>query len=180
MDRCSLLRLMATYNEWMNTKVFNAARGLSHEEFASERGAYFGSIRGTLNHLVIADTIWLKRFANHPSAGERLKPVAELADPDFHDLSRFADLQTLETQRRWLDSIISEWAGALAEDDLDVVVHYADRKGRKVEADFFALVMHFFNHQTHHRGQVTTPLSQAGRDVGVTDLLALVFDPKAA
>lgn len=179
MDRSGLLRLMANYNEWMNAKVYKATGELSHEAFASERGAYFGSIRGTLNHLVIADTIWLKRFALHPSGSETLKPVADLEDPDFHDLSRYADLPTLEAHRTWLDSIISAWSNGIAEGDLDVPVRYADRKGRKVEADFFALAMHFFNHQTHHRGQITTLLSQAGADVGVTDLLALVYDPKA-
>ena len=179
MDRSSLLRLMATYNEWMNTKVYNAARELSHEEFISERGAYFGSIRGTLNHLVTADTIWLRRFANHPSASGTLRPVTDLEEPDFHDLSRFADFRTLASHRRWLDSIISEWASAIAEGDLDVALRYTDRKGSTIEADFFALAIHFFNHQTHHRGQLTTLLSQAGRDVGVTDLLALVFDRQA-
>ena len=170
---------MATYNEWMNTKVFDATRELSHEEFMSERGAYFGSIRGTLNHLVIADTIWLRRFANHPSASESLKPVTDLEEPDFYDLSRFADFRTLASHRKWLDSTICEWAGGIADADLDVAVRYTDRKGSSIEADFFGLAMHFFNHQTHHRGQITTLLSQAGKDVGVTDLLALVFDKQA-
>lgn len=67
--------------------------------------------------------------------------------------------------------LITAWAGALCDTDLDHPLHYANMKGATADRNFFSLVMHFFNHQTHHRGQVTTLLSQAGIDIGVTDLL---------
>ncbi len=76
--------------------------------------------------------------------------------------------------------IVTEWAGALAETDLDHPLHYANMKGATTARNFFSLVMHFFNHQTHHRGQVTTLLSQTGIDIGVTDLLALIPDEAGA
>lgn len=63
--------LMAFYNQWMNAKVYDAASKLTAAELNEERGAFFGSIFGTLNHIVVADTIWLKRFATHPSSTAR-------------------------------------------------------------------------------------------------------------
>ena len=73
-----------------------------------------------------------------------------------------------------LDSTISAWVKVVTDQDLDHVLHYANSKGVISDKQFFSLVMHFFNHQTHHRGQATTLLMQAGVDVGVTDLLMLI------
>jgi uncharacterized damage-inducible protein DinB len=165
---------MATYNEWMNDKLLEAAQSLTHDELVADRSAFFGSILATLNHLVIADTIWLKRFANHRAGYLLLEPIRGLPAPDTRDLLRFADLESIAVHRRWLDSIIVEWAQSIAESDLDFVMHYTNSRNEVADKSFFGLIMHFFNHQTHHRGQVTTLLSQAGIDVGVTDLLALV------
>jgi uncharacterized damage-inducible protein DinB len=78
------------------------------------------------------------------------------------------------THRKWLDSIIVRWVQSIAESDLDFVMRYTNSRGEMADKSFFGLVMHFFNHQTHHRGQVTTLFSQDGIDVGVTDLLAIV------
>ncbi|HEY5782443.1 MAG TPA: DinB family protein [Lysobacter sp.] len=165
---------MATYNAWMNDKVLEAAQRLTHDELVADRKAFFGSILATLNHLVTADTIWLKRFAKHPAGHSLLEPIRGLPAPDTSDFLRFSDLESITNHRKWLDSIIVEWAQSVAEQDLDFVMHYTNSRGEEADKDFFGLVMHFFNHQTHHRGQVTTLLSQAGIDVGVTDLLALV------
>jgi len=173
-DRVGHIRLMATYNEWMNAKVYAAARQLSDEELVANRKAFFGSILETLNHLVNSDTHWLKRFATHPAEYVALEPLRNLLAPDVNDLLRFPDLQSLTEHRQWLDGIIIEWAGTVAEPDLDFVLHYANSLGIVADKNFFGLLMHFFNHQTHHRGQITTLLSQAGIDVGVTDLNALV------
>ena len=174
MDRKDLACLMATYNAWMNEKLLQAARKLTHDELVADRQAFFGSVLATLNHLAIADTIWLKRFANHPAEYPVLEPIRSLPAPDTSDLLRFSDLGSITSHRTWLDSIIVDWANSIAEPDLDFVMHYTNSRGEVSDKTFFGLLMHFFNHQTHHRGQVTTLLSQAGIDVGVTDLLALV------
>jgi uncharacterized damage-inducible protein DinB len=63
MNDCKQAILLASYNAWMNTKVFEAASRLPHEEVVQDRGAFFGSILGTLNHIAVADTIWLRRFS---------------------------------------------------------------------------------------------------------------------
>lgn len=174
MKFCDHVCLMASYNQWMNASLYEAAGGLPAEALAADRGAFFGSILGTLNHLVVADTIWLKRFASHPARYAALEPVRQLPDPLALDQVLFNELESLAAHRRMLDTVIMEWANSVTDDELDQVLHYANTKGIKSSKRFFSLVMHFFNHQTHHRGQVTTLLSQAGIDVGSTDLLVII------
>jgi uncharacterized damage-inducible protein DinB len=167
-------KLMATYNEWMNTQVYDTAGRLSTSEVAADRGAYFGSIFGTLNHIVVADTLWLKRFAAHPSSTSTLAVMVALPTPVRLDQVMFDDLEGLKTHRQWLDSVIINWIEALTDDDLDTVLSYHNSKGEPSTRRFSSLILHLFNHQTHHRGQASTLLSQAGLDIGVTDLLALI------
>jgi uncharacterized damage-inducible protein DinB len=171
---------MAKYNEWMNTKLYEAAMGLPGEELAANRNAFFGSIFGTLNHLAVGDTIWLKRFATHPANYSALEPVRNFPTPGSLDEFLYPDVQGLLNYRKSLDQVITEWAHSVADHDLNHVLHFANTKGVVTDKNFFSLVMHFFNHQTHHRGQVTTLLSQAGVDVGVTDLLALISNETLA
>jgi uncharacterized damage-inducible protein DinB len=174
MSRLVFIRHMATYNEWMNTKLYDAAQLLSHEKLVQDRKAFFGSILQTLNHLLTSDTIWLTRFATHPAGYGSLETLLKLPLPDTGDLLRFADIQSISVQRQWLDAIIVDWTHAVVDTDLDYVMHYTNTKGISSNKQFFNLLIHFFNHQTHHRGQITTLLSQEGIDVGVTDLLALI------
>ena len=169
-----LFVLMAAYNAWMNTKVYAAASELSADELKADRGAFFGSVLGTLSHLVVADRIWLQRFAEHPSQLRALEWVRRLPKPSSLDEIPFEHFAELKEHRRKLDEVITEWAGSLSERDLDHVLRYPTSKGAVIAKRFSNLVLHFFNHQTHHRGQVTTLLSQLGKDVGVTDLLALI------
>ena len=172
--------LMASYNRWMNAKLYEAAGKLSREEIAAERKAFFGSLLGTLNHIVVGDTIWLKRFATHPAGHAALDPVRKLAMPSSLDQILFADFAALSAHRKLLDQVIDGWAAALTEEDLAHVLQYANTKGVVGRRKFSSLVLHFFNHQTHHRGQATTLLFQAGQDVGITDLLMLIPNEAAA
>jgi uncharacterized damage-inducible protein DinB len=165
---------MAAYNEWMNAKVYDAAGKLPGEALSVDRNAFFGSILGTLNHLVVGDTIWLKRFAGHPAGYPALEPIRGLPDPEGLDQLLFTNIQSLFEHRKRLDRVIVEWAASIAESDLDYILNYKNTQGIAADRHFFSLLMHFFNHQTHHRGQVTTLLSQAGVDVGGTDLVALI------
>ena len=166
--------LLARYNAWMNAKLYDAAATLSPQDLALDRGAFFGSILGTLNHLVVADTIWLKRFASHPAQPATLEVVRQLPSPAGLDAVLFTDLGALRQRRALLDEVISAWAAALTSADLASALSYANMAGVAQSKNIGSLVLHFFNHQTHHRGQATTLLAQAGGDVGVTDLLALI------
>ncbi|MBV7550571.1 DinB family protein [Pseudomonas sp. PDM26] len=174
MSRTGHICLMATYNKWMNEKIYGAARCLSDDELSADRKAFFRSILGTLNHVAAGDTVWLKRFAKHPANHSALEPVRRLSDPKNLDQALFSTIRELSEYRERLDQIIVEWASSITESDLDHTLHYASFKGVVSDKDFYGLVMHFFNHQTHHRGQVTTLLSQAGVDIGDTDLVVLI------
>jgi uncharacterized damage-inducible protein DinB len=172
--RCDHIQLMANYNQWMNSRLYECAARLPDTALKADRGAFFHSVLGTLNHLAVGDTIWLRRFAMHPARHAALEPVRAMPAPAALDQMLFPDLAQLAVYRSLLDKVILDWAEELQETDLDHVLHYANTRGVVSDKSFFSLLMHFFNHQTHHRGQVTTLLSQDGVDVGVTDLLALI------
>lgn len=172
MSRINHVRLMATYNEWMNSRLYAACATLAPEALAADRKAFFGSIMGTLNHLLNADLIWLQRFAGHPA---RYRALDGLPAPrPALDAVRHTSFAPLAEERRRVDAAILALAAEVAETDLDHTLAGASLQGVPWARNFHSLLMHFFNHQTHHRGQVTTLLSQQGVDMGVTDLLALV------
>jgi uncharacterized damage-inducible protein DinB len=168
------VRLMANYNGWMNARLYAAAGRLDASALREDRGAFFRSILGTLNHLVVADIIWMQRFATHPTARPALETVAGMATPTALDQILADDLGRLREVRDGLDRAITAFCDAIGEADLDAVLTYARTDGAAQRKRLGPLLSHFFNHQTHHRGQVTTMLSQAGVDVGVTDLNALI------
>lgn len=167
------IALLAEYNAWMNARLYAAAEALPPAELMADKGAFFGSLYGTLSHIVLGDTIWLKRFASHPASHRALDPVRGLPMPAGFD-ERSGDFAALRERRAMLDAVILAWAAELSQADLDQVLTYNNLNGLPFSRRMDGLVLHFFNHQTHHRGQATTLLSQAGIDVGPTDLVLLV------
>ncbi len=176
MSELSNIRLMARYNQWMNETLFDVCESLPQEVLDQDQGAYFHSISGTLNHLLAGDKIWLKRFSQHPGNFTSLQPLAHAEAPRSLSEIAFTDLDSLRIERELVDSLILEWCEELTAEDLDISLHYANMKGVESAKRFGMLLQHFFNHQTHHRGQVTTLLSQQKIDVGITDLLMLIPD----
>jgi uncharacterized damage-inducible protein DinB len=169
----------------MNTKLYNAAAKLSVADLMADKGAFFGSIFGTLNHMVVADTVWLQRFA-HPDSSLRqqnrsepdaaLASVCELPTPTSLNALLFTNLAELRQRRELLDLAVSNWIAVLSDADLSQNVRYGNMKGTPQCKSLDSLLLHFFNHQTHHRGQASTLLFQAGVDIGETDLRALIPD----
>jgi uncharacterized damage-inducible protein DinB len=155
------VRTMAAYNRAMNERVYEACAKLTDAERKRDAGAFFKSIHGTLNHLLVGDTVWMGRFNGRPT-------VIRSLDQELH-----ADFQELRTHRVAMDESIVEWVGGLDAAKLSGELTYVSVAGNRTSTFplWFALT-HFFNHQTHHRGQVTTLLSQQGVDPGVTDLIA--------
>ncbi len=152
-------RVMAEYNRWMNERLYALCAEMPDAERKRDRGAFFGSIHRTLNHLIYADSAFLARFK-----GEA--PPYTRPDQEIH-----ADFGTLREARVALDGALLAWVGTLDAGWLLAPVTYrsfVDGALRTLPA--WVLVTHLFNHQTHHRGQITTLLSQAGLDPGVTDL----------
>ena len=155
-------RAMARYNRWMNERIYGHCENLSDAERRADRGAFFRSIHGTLNHLLLGDRLWLGRFL------AREFRVGTLADELYEDFSE------LRRERAKTDAEILEWVGTLSEERLAGALKFRSIVGnRDCSFPLWFAVQHFFNHQTHHRGQLTTLLTQAGVDPGVTDLLWL-------
>jgi uncharacterized damage-inducible protein DinB len=168
------IQLLARYNQWMNDKLYAAVANLDTEAVHEHRGAFFGSIFGTLDHLLKADTIWLKRFAEHPADFAALAPVHALTHPYLLEGPVYEDFTSLREARVAMDEIILAFAEQLTPALCEHPLIYLNRAGESFEDPLGFVLLHFFNHQTHHRGQITTLLSQAGVDVGVTDLITLV------
>jgi uncharacterized damage-inducible protein DinB len=152
---------MATYNAEMNRRVYEAAARLADEERRRPRGAFWGSIHGTLNHLLWADRVWMHRLADWPNPGVPMKDSPNLID-DFHEL---------DNARQKADRGIITWAVALDERWLEGDFNwFSGAVGRELTKPRSLIVMHVFNHQTHHRGQVHAMLTAAGEKTGDTDL----------
>lgn len=165
------IQLMAEYNQWMNNNVYEAAATLAPSVLAEDRGAFFGSIIGTLNHILVGDTFWLKRFASHPLAFTSLDPVRQLDIPANLKTILYDDFNALHRARMAMDDVISDFSLEVPDEALSSLLSYSNTKGEHASKHFGYLIQHFFNHQTHHRGQISTLLYQAGVDIGVTDLL---------
>jgi uncharacterized damage-inducible protein DinB len=168
--------LLAAYNADMNRNLYAAAARLPPGELTADRKAFFGSLSGTLNHLLSGDTIWLKRFATHPANFPALAAMGDMPQPAGLTHHFSDDLAALRRYREQLDAIISDWARQLTAADLAHRFEYRSTSGDVYRKHFGGVLAHFFNHQTHHRGQASTLLTQAGVDIGVTDLLLWLPD----
>lgn len=168
------LRLLSRYNQWMNDKLYSTAAQLPADELARDRGAFFGSLLGTLNHIMVADIIWLQRFSEHPAQHPALDQIRAMPKPQTLAQTLPDDFTALSSDRIRLDATIITWCEQLDASDLSHKLAYSNMKGEAAAKNFAGLMLHFFNHQTHHRGQATTLLSQQGLDVGVTDLAVLI------
>lgn len=152
-------QLMAQYNEWMNSRLYALCASLPGDELARDRGAFFGSIQATLNHIAYGDLAFLSRFTGDPPTVP--EPGADL----------FGTFAALRRERAALDARLLVWSGSLTPAWLADMLTYASKIDGKVRTvPRWILVAHMFNHQTHHRGQVTTLLSQMGHDMGSTDI----------
>ncbi len=166
--------LMAEYNQNMNQKIYEAAEKLTQSQLHENCGAFFGSVFGTLNHIAVGDIIWLNRFSSLLQANPALSFVRELSLPESLEAVLCPGLQELKSLRIRLDESLSNLAASITEAQLSQYVSYKNMKGEAFSKNLFSLLMHVFNHQTHHRGQVTTLLSQFGVGYGVTDLVVLI------
>ena len=157
-------RMMARYNAWQNGNLFGAAGTLPEEARRQDRGAFFGSVHRTLSHLMWGDLVWLSRFDGGPMPEGGIGGSADL----------FPDWEELHALRQRTDARIGAWAEALTADQLSGdLTWFSGAAGREVSRPLALLTVHFFNHQTHHRGQVHAMLTAAGTRPGDTDLFLM-------
>ena len=153
-------RMFAAYNRWANALVYAAAAELSDAEFHSDRGAFFGSLHRTLNHLLVADRIWMKRFTGTGEA------------PSTLDAVLYEELETLTAARRAEDERIVAWTGTL--DDASLAADFTYRMVTRpvgITQPLWTALAHLFNHQTHHRGQCHMTLTALGKPSLQLDLI---------
>lgn len=170
-------QLKAKYNQRMNQQVYAAAAQLSDAERKLDRKAFFHSIHNTLNHIIGADIIWLSRFRQFREQYYSLAYLDGLPMPTRLNDVLFDSFAELCNKREQLDLVILKWAESeLKIEDFNNTLSFKRINGEVCARNFGETLFHFFNHQTHHRGQVSTLLSQCGIDVGVTDFLIDVPD----
>ena len=151
---------LAAYNRWANRRVYNDASTLPDEVRKRGAGLFFGSVHGTLNHLLVADYIWMRRFTGDGPQPERLNQIL------------YEDFGELRAAREREDERIFGFITGL--DGYDRVITYQNSTGKTFQQALGGALTHFFNHQTHHRGQVHAGLTIAGiREPAPLDLLVL-------
>ncbi|MDH3693618.1 MAG: damage-inducible protein DinB [Gammaproteobacteria bacterium] len=159
------IRLMAAYTSWQNQNIYHAADTLSDIERKEDRGAFFGSIHATLNHLLWGDQVWMHRLAGTP------KPT----QPDISgSVNTHEDWDALKADRISTDRALIEWVSRVKEDDIrGNFTWYSGISQTEVCRPRWALVVQLFNHGTHHRGQVHAMLTAAGAKPDDTDVQCL-------
>ena len=141
-------RMFAGYNAWCNERLYDAAATVSDADYRADHGTFFKSLHGTLNHLLLGDRIWMNRF------------TGEFELPKTLDEILYDDLDALRTERRKMDASITRYIGGLRDADLGKTIRYRTfSKPADIEQILGPALDHFFNHQTHHRGQAHALLS---------------------
>jgi uncharacterized damage-inducible protein DinB len=142
-------RMFAGYNAWCNERLYEAAAQIPDAEYRTDRGAYFRSLHGTLNHLLVGDRIWMRRFT---AQGEL---------PPGLDAILYDDFFLLRQARRSEDVRIRDYVRSLNESDLSKPIRYRTFVNpQDIEQILAPALDHFFNHQTHHRGQAHALVSR--------------------
>lgn len=157
---------MSRYNRWQNESIYAATDTLDDDARRADRGSFFHSIHGTLCHILWGDRTWMSRFAGSPAPDIGIAESPTLID----------DWKTLCAERRAFDETIDDWAATLDAEWLDGnLTWYSGAAKQEIAAPRALLVMHMFNHQTHHRGQVHAMLTAAGARPDDTDLMLLAI-----
>jgi uncharacterized damage-inducible protein DinB len=160
-------RAMAAYNAEMNRRLYAAADTLEEAARRGDQGAFFGSIHGTLCHLLWGDRMWMHRFDGWERPAQRIPESPGLIE----------DWATLKAARAADDARIEAWAARLAPADLDGdLTWFSGATGREMTKPRWLCIAHMFNHQTHHRGQAHALLTRLGAQVGDTDLPWVIPD----
>jgi uncharacterized damage-inducible protein DinB len=159
---------LARYNAWANARLYDTCAQLSEDEYMKSRPAFFGSIHGTLNHILVGDRVWLARL-------ERKPPLKVTLDQIL-----YGDLVALRVARQAEDDHIINVVNDISARSLDQPLAYANMAGVRQKTVLRFVLAHFFNHQTHHRGQVHGLLSQTAVAPPPLDLILYLRTPESA
>jgi len=159
----SHFRMMARYNAWANGRIYDAAAAIDAKAYHAPRGAFFGSLAGTLNHILVGDRIWLRRFTGKGTLPQSLDEI-------LHD-----DFDSLRIAREEEDARILTFIDGLDDATLEGTISYRTMTNPTDFTEPLApMLVHFFNHQTHHRGQAHCLLTQITGDAPPLDLIVFL------
>lgn len=153
-------RFMARYNRWQNESLIEAADGMTDAARWEDRGAFWGSVGATFRHIWWADFLWLGRFG--------VVEAPKVAN--FTEAQEHIDWGEFVRQRRELDDTIIRWADEMTQADIDGMLHYRSISYGDLSNPKAPLIVHIFNHATHHRGQIHAMLTAAGQKPQDTDI----------
>ena len=158
MTLLSHFRMLSRYNRLANERLYAACAGLSDPERTKDRGAFFGSIHATLNHILVGDRIWMTRFEGGEAPSTNLDAIL------------YEDFNGLRKARVCEDARIEAYTASLTTELVGGTIAYVNNEGREFRDPVAVLLTHLFNHQTHHRGQVTAMLARTEVAYPVLDM----------
>lgn len=151
--------MFSGYNAWANERLYDAAAQLSDQDYRADHGAFFKSMHGTLNHLLVADRVWMHRFTGEGPLPTALNAILE---DDFNDL---------RAARAGEDARIISYVESLTDEDLAGDIRYRTSRPAEIVQPLRHALSHVFNHQTHHRGQAHCLLTKLTGDAPSLDLI---------
>lgn len=168
MNTADLFRKLAGFNAWANGKIYDSCAALPDAALREERGAFFGSIHATLNHLLVVDKGWISRIEGVESGVESLDQIL------------YEDMAELRRAREAEDARLIRLCDGLDQEGIDRIVSYKFMDGTPAKTALDVILITLFNHQTHHRGQLHAMLTQAGRPSLDLDIIVYEFEREAA
>lgn len=167
-------RRYARYNAWINQSLLEASLSLSATEQNKDQKVFFHSLTGSWNHIMVGDLLWLNRLAKiFPILDDQMD---QWPKPTKLDQILYNNLKELAKPRQQLDELIIQWCDFLRESDCEDRLEYHNSLGELHVRPLPDVMQHLFNHQTHHRGQISAILTQLGVDYGATDFIVMPGD----
>lgn len=166
------IKLLATYNAATNERMGAIFARLSQGQWERKFQGFFNSIRSMCNHIYIADFTWLKRFS-------KLRKFAYIENPIFKKNIKFDEMvigpvKEYISMRNELDNLVNRFADELNQEALDKDLDYQDSRGTEHRKNFGGLILHMFNHQTHHRGMISLYLEAQGIENDYSNLTEIL------
>jgi uncharacterized damage-inducible protein DinB len=167
-------RRYSRYNAWLNQSLLEASLGLPKAEQDKDQNIFFQSLTGSWNHIMVGDLLWLNRLAKiFPILDDQMD---QWPKPTKLNQMLYSNLEDLAKPRQQLDELIIQWCDFLRESDCEDRLQYHNSQEELQVRPLPDVLQHLFNHQTHHRGQISAVLSQLGIDYGTTDFIAMPGD----
>jgi len=166
-----LFQLLAEYNKQTNQEVLGILEGLPQEKLSKDLGSYYSSILGIMNHILITDTTWIRRFANNLPELNVVTPQLPMFELKTWKDIVWNSLSIFKPVRTSVDEVIGQVFRLVSEDKYNLKMKYQDYKGQEQHKTVWYAFLHFFNHQTHHRGQVAVLLDQLSVENDFSNLI---------